>query len=112
MGFSRQEHWNGLPFPSPEDLPTQEPNPCLLHCRQISLPSKLQGSPLVKTVAKTGTPGYFFQCLTFNKTSKGVQRNRETQPIPRKKYSEINLKEIQASVFPKNLKHLCPKDAQ
>ena len=21
MGFSRQENWNGLPFPSPEDLP-------------------------------------------------------------------------------------------
>ena len=21
MGFSRQEHWCGLPFPSPEDLP-------------------------------------------------------------------------------------------
>ena len=21
MGFSRQEHWSGLPFPSPEDLP-------------------------------------------------------------------------------------------
>ena len=21
MGFSRQEHWNGLPFPSPGDLP-------------------------------------------------------------------------------------------
>ena len=21
MGFPRQEHWNGLPFPSPEDLP-------------------------------------------------------------------------------------------
>ena len=21
MGFSRQEYWNGLPFPSPEDLP-------------------------------------------------------------------------------------------
>ena len=20
MGFSRQEYWNGLPFPSPEDL--------------------------------------------------------------------------------------------
>ena len=20
MGFSRQEHWNGFPFPSPEDL--------------------------------------------------------------------------------------------
>ena len=21
MGFFRQEHWSGLPFPSPEDLP-------------------------------------------------------------------------------------------
>ena len=21
MGFSRQEYWGGLPFPSPEDLP-------------------------------------------------------------------------------------------
>ena len=21
MGFSRQEYWNGLPFPSPRDLP-------------------------------------------------------------------------------------------
>ena len=21
MGFSRQEYWNGLPFPFPEDLP-------------------------------------------------------------------------------------------
>ena len=21
MGFSKQEYWNGLPFPSPEDLP-------------------------------------------------------------------------------------------
>ena len=23
MGFSRQEHWSGLPFPSPRDLPNQ-----------------------------------------------------------------------------------------
>ena len=24
MEFSRQEYWNGLPFPSPGDLPNQE----------------------------------------------------------------------------------------
>ena len=24
MGFPRQEHWNGLPFPSPGDLPNPE----------------------------------------------------------------------------------------
>ena len=35
MGFSRQEYWSGFPFPSPGDLPTQESNPGLLHCRQI-----------------------------------------------------------------------------
>ena len=35
MEFSRQEYWSRLPFPSPGDLPNQESNPCLLHCRQI-----------------------------------------------------------------------------
>ena len=35
MEFSRQEYWNGLPFPSPETFPTQELNPDLLHCKQI-----------------------------------------------------------------------------
>ena len=31
VGFSRQEFWSGLPFPSPGDLPNLD----LLHCRQI-----------------------------------------------------------------------------
>ena len=35
MGFSRQEYWRGLLFPSPGDLWTQGSNPGLLHCRQI-----------------------------------------------------------------------------
>ena len=34
MGFSRQEYWSGLPFPSPGIFTTQGPNPVLLHCRQ------------------------------------------------------------------------------
>ena len=35
MGFSRQEYWSGfgLPFPPPGDV--LNPDPCLLHCRQI-----------------------------------------------------------------------------
>ena len=32
-GFPRQEHWCGLPFPSPGDLPDQGSNPGLPHCR-------------------------------------------------------------------------------
>jgi len=35
MGFSRQGHWNGLPFPSPGIFPTQGWNLSLLHYRQI-----------------------------------------------------------------------------
>ena len=31
MGFFRQEHWSGLPFPSPKDLPDQGVEPGLLH---------------------------------------------------------------------------------
>ena len=27
MGFSRQEYWNGLPFPPPENLPDPEIEP-------------------------------------------------------------------------------------
>jgi len=27
MGFSRQEYWSGLPFPSPGDLPNPEVKP-------------------------------------------------------------------------------------
>ena len=34
MGFSRQEYWSGLPFPSPGDLLTQGLKPGLLHCRR------------------------------------------------------------------------------
>ena len=30
MGFSRQENWNGLPFPSPRDLPNPGIEPASL----------------------------------------------------------------------------------
>ena len=34
MGFSRQEYWSGLPFPSPGYRPHPRSNLGLLHCRQ------------------------------------------------------------------------------
>ena len=34
VGFSRQEHWSGLPFPSPGDLPDPGIEPGLSHGRQ------------------------------------------------------------------------------
>ena len=35
VGFSSQEYWSGLPFPSPGDLLTQGSNPSLLPCGKI-----------------------------------------------------------------------------
>ena len=43
MEFSRQEYWDGLPFPSPGYFPTQGSNPGLLHCRQILLSTEPLG---------------------------------------------------------------------
>ena len=45
LKFSRQEYWSELPFPYPGNLPTQESNPGLLHCRQILYCLSHQGSP-------------------------------------------------------------------
>ena len=42
IGFSRQESWSGLPFPSP-DLPDQGLNLGLLHCRQTLYRLSRQG---------------------------------------------------------------------
>ena len=45
MGFSRQEYWSGVPFPSPEDLPNpgiEAGSPAL---QADSLPSEPLGKP-------------------------------------------------------------------
>ena len=44
MGFSNQEYWSGLPFPSPGDLPNPGIEAGLLHCRQMLYPLSHQGS--------------------------------------------------------------------
>ena len=46
MGFSRQEYWSGLPFPSQVIFLTQELNLGLLNCRQTLYQLSYEGSPL------------------------------------------------------------------
>ena len=45
MGFSRQEYWSGLPFPSPGDLPDPGIEPGSSALQADSLPTELQGKP-------------------------------------------------------------------
>ena len=45
MGFSRQEYWSGLPFPSPGDLPNPGIKPRSPALQADSLPSVPPGKP-------------------------------------------------------------------
>ena len=49
MGFSRQEYWSGLPFPSPDDLPDPGIEPMSLAWQADSLPLSRLGSPKIHT---------------------------------------------------------------
>ena len=45
MGFSRQEYWSGLPFPSPGDLPDSEIEPRSPALEADTLTSEPPGKP-------------------------------------------------------------------
>ena len=52
MGFPRQEHWSGWPFPSPGDLPDPgiEPaSPVSLALQTDSLPLSPLGTPIISS---------------------------------------------------------------
>ena len=50
MEFSRQEHWSGLPFLSPEDLPDSGIKSRPPAMQEDSLPSELPGKPINKCI--------------------------------------------------------------
>ena len=45
MGFSRQEYWSGLPFPSPGDLPNPGIEPGSPALQADALTAELPGKP-------------------------------------------------------------------
>ena len=45
IGFSRQEYWSGLPFPSPGDLPDSGIEPASPALQADSLSTELPGKP-------------------------------------------------------------------
>ena len=55
MGFSRQEYWSGLPFPSPEDLPDSGIEPGSPALQEDSVPAELPEKLNEKKKTKTKT---------------------------------------------------------
>ena len=58
MGFSRQEYWSGLPFPSPGDLPDPRIKPGSHALQADSLPSEPSGKQETVTLGKSPTVHY------------------------------------------------------
>ena len=50
MGFSRQEYWSGLPFPSPGNLPDLGSEPVTPALQADALPSEPPGKPKDKSL--------------------------------------------------------------
>ena len=55
VGFSRQEYWSGLPFPSPGDLPNPGIEPGFPALQADALPSEPPGK-----TQEDDRKGYFF----------------------------------------------------
>ena len=65
MGFSRQEYWSEFPFPSPGDLPDPGIEPRSPALQVGSLPTELQGKPIInyrefKNMINTKRPDFHF----------------------------------------------------
>ena len=69
MGFSRQEYWSGLPFPSPGDLPDPGIKPRSPTLQADASPSEPPGQPKVKLLSRVrlfATP-WALQSMEFSR---------------------------------------------
>ena len=85
LGFSRQEYWSGLPFPSPGDLPNpgiELRSPAL---QADSLPTELRGKPSMWEKTKRQTnfscspPSFFSLKLSVSLSHTHTQIHTHTQ---------------------------------
>ena len=68
MGFSRQEYWSGLPFPSPGDLPDPGTEPRLPASQADALLSGPPGNPF-----RCKVHPYFLEDLQYISFTFGIQ---------------------------------------
>ena len=66
VGFSRQEYWSGLPFPSPGDLPKLGIEPGSPALRADALPSEPPGKLYVKYMTCSVTAGFCFGQMYYH----------------------------------------------
>ena len=62
IGFSRQEYWSGLPFPSPGDLPDPGIKPRSPTLQADALTSEPPGKPKELQLTKSAPKDTYFTC--------------------------------------------------
>ena len=78
MGFSRQEYWSGLPFPSPGDLPDPGIKPRSPALQADSLPTELWGKPTnEKLPHSTENSAQYCVMAYMGRASKNRQTNKQ-----------------------------------
>ena len=68
MGFSRQEYWSGLPFPSPGDLPKPGVQPGSPALQADALPSEPQGEQYMQLQNMLSYYKVLYICSVNDKT--------------------------------------------
>ena len=96
MGLSKQEYWNGLPFPPPEDLSDpgiELTSPFLLHCLQILYCLSCRGSLYIHKIKEGREPkNYAFMLWCWRRLLRvSWTARRSKQPILREINPEYSL---------------------
>ena len=82
MGFSRQEYWSGLPFPSPGDLPNPGIEPGSPTLQADALPSEPPGKPQRQLLTFQNLSSTFLWEPFDNSTTVAEYHKSETRELP------------------------------
>ena len=88
VGFSKQEYWSGLPFPSPGDVPDPGIEPGSPALQANSLPTELWGKPLYPL--DVSNSNHLLQAVTANY----VSRHSQVSPRGKSKSALIENHEV------------------
>ena len=113
MGFSRQEYWSGLPFPSPGDLPNLRVEPGFPALQADSLPTELWGKLWDKPLPLLSSH-YFFTRQEYSNSGHHISSLKSVSS-PGKLYGSFSLfshlfskNHLYKRAFPKsNSPHAC-----
>ena len=94
MGFSGQEYWSGLPFPSPGYFPNPRSEPGSPALQEDSLPTELRVTEIKSTLEGTNSRVTEAEDRISEVEDKMVEINEAERERERIKRNEVNLRDL------------------